>query len=189
MCINCLLCYAACPVYRLDPLFSGPPLSPWLSGITWIPVTKGPVIVRVYFRSTTASGSARSLASARRFLPTIRFFSTSATSTITTTPTPAITSSFMCPTRRIPAKIIAIAGNHDGRAVQIRRLLRRPDGNPPGVPAQFCSEGHRGAGRGGIDLPVSRAFIGCSIRRLPTSAASIPMRPRIQGSSRVRSLE
>ena len=24
MCINCLLCYAACPVYGLDPLFSGP---------------------------------------------------------------------------------------------------------------------------------------------------------------------
>jgi fumarate reductase iron-sulfur subunit len=24
MCINCLLCYAACPVYRLDPLFAGP---------------------------------------------------------------------------------------------------------------------------------------------------------------------
>ena len=24
MCINCMLCYAACPVYRLDPLFSGP---------------------------------------------------------------------------------------------------------------------------------------------------------------------
>jgi len=23
-CINCLLCYAACPVYGLDPLFSGP---------------------------------------------------------------------------------------------------------------------------------------------------------------------
>src|SRR6202171_1844274 len=24
MCINCLLCSAACPVYRLDPLFAGP---------------------------------------------------------------------------------------------------------------------------------------------------------------------
>ena len=24
MCINCMLCYAACPVYGLDPLFSGP---------------------------------------------------------------------------------------------------------------------------------------------------------------------
>ena len=24
MCINCLLCYAACPVYGLDPLFKGP---------------------------------------------------------------------------------------------------------------------------------------------------------------------
>ncbi len=24
MCINCLLCYAACPVYGLDPMFSGP---------------------------------------------------------------------------------------------------------------------------------------------------------------------
>jgi fumarate reductase iron-sulfur subunit len=24
MCINCLLCYSACPVYGLDPLFSGP---------------------------------------------------------------------------------------------------------------------------------------------------------------------
>jgi fumarate reductase iron-sulfur subunit len=24
MCINCVLCYAACPVYGLDPLFSGP---------------------------------------------------------------------------------------------------------------------------------------------------------------------
>jgi fumarate reductase iron-sulfur subunit len=24
MCINCLLCYAACPVYGLDPLFAGP---------------------------------------------------------------------------------------------------------------------------------------------------------------------
>ena len=24
MCINCLLCYAACPVYGLDPLFPGP---------------------------------------------------------------------------------------------------------------------------------------------------------------------
>jgi fumarate reductase iron-sulfur subunit len=24
MCINCLLCYAACPVYGLDPLFGGP---------------------------------------------------------------------------------------------------------------------------------------------------------------------
>ncbi|MBV8550189.1 MAG: succinate dehydrogenase/fumarate reductase iron-sulfur subunit [Acidobacteriaceae bacterium] len=24
MCINCLLCYAACPVYGLDPLFTGP---------------------------------------------------------------------------------------------------------------------------------------------------------------------
>jgi len=24
MCINCMLCYAACPVYGLDPLFAGP---------------------------------------------------------------------------------------------------------------------------------------------------------------------
>jgi len=24
MCINCMLCYAACPVYGLDPLFPGP---------------------------------------------------------------------------------------------------------------------------------------------------------------------
>ncbi|MFE5704582.1 4Fe-4S dicluster domain-containing protein [Rhodococcus koreensis] len=24
MCINCMLCYAACPVYALDPLFVGP---------------------------------------------------------------------------------------------------------------------------------------------------------------------
>ena len=24
MCINCMLCYSACPVYGLDPLFSGP---------------------------------------------------------------------------------------------------------------------------------------------------------------------
>ena len=24
MCINCVLCYAACPVYGLDPLFPGP---------------------------------------------------------------------------------------------------------------------------------------------------------------------
>ena len=24
MCINCMLCYAACPVYGLDPLFTGP---------------------------------------------------------------------------------------------------------------------------------------------------------------------
>ncbi len=24
MCINCMICYAACPVYGLDPLFSGP---------------------------------------------------------------------------------------------------------------------------------------------------------------------
>ena len=24
MCINCLLCYAACPVYGLDPIFTGP---------------------------------------------------------------------------------------------------------------------------------------------------------------------
>ena len=24
MCINCMLCYSACPVYGLDPLFIGP---------------------------------------------------------------------------------------------------------------------------------------------------------------------
>ena len=43
MCINCLLCYAACPVYGLDPLFSGPGgASRWRSATTWTRATRGP---------------------------------------------------------------------------------------------------------------------------------------------------
>ena len=40
MCINCMLCYSACPVYGLDPEFVGPAASPWRSGTTSTPATR-----------------------------------------------------------------------------------------------------------------------------------------------------
>ena len=43
MCINCLLCYAACPVYGLDPHCSADRRpSRWLSDTTWTPAIRGP---------------------------------------------------------------------------------------------------------------------------------------------------
>ena len=40
MCINCMICYAACPVYGLDPQFIGPAAIAWLSDTIWIPATR-----------------------------------------------------------------------------------------------------------------------------------------------------
>src|SRR5436309_3134137 len=68
MCINCMLCYAACPVYGLDPLFRDPPRLPWLSGTTWTPATRGPVTASISCPITKEFGDARLLASARRFV-------------------------------------------------------------------------------------------------------------------------
>jgi len=39
MCINCMLCYAACPVYQNNEDFLGPASSPWPSGTTTTHVT------------------------------------------------------------------------------------------------------------------------------------------------------
>ena len=42
MCINCMLCYAACPVYGLDPeLHRARRRSPWPSATTSTPATTG----------------------------------------------------------------------------------------------------------------------------------------------------
>ncbi len=53
MCINCLLCYAACPVYGLDPVFIGP----------------AAIALAQRYTSMRESGDARSWESARRFVP------------------------------------------------------------------------------------------------------------------------
>ncbi len=62
MCINCMLCYAACPVYGLDPLFAGP------AAIAWTRATKARKRDSPFSRSTTPSGAAPSLASARAYV-------------------------------------------------------------------------------------------------------------------------
>ena len=69
MCINCMLCYAACPVYGLDPLFSGPAAIALAQRYNLTPGTRGPVSASISSPITTEFGDARLSASARRFVP------------------------------------------------------------------------------------------------------------------------
>ena len=83
LCINCTLCYAACPVYGLDPNFIGPAAMrarPSLQPRFTRSGHRG--ASRYRFRSTRASGIARWSANARRSVPSTsirrsRFSSTS----------------------------------------------------------------------------------------------------------------
>ncbi len=66
MCINCMLCYAACPVTAWTRCSVDPRPLPWLSGTTWTP---GPRRQRAprYPRITMESGGAHLSASVQRF--------------------------------------------------------------------------------------------------------------------------
>ena len=69
MCINCMLCYAACPVYGLDPTFIGPAAIALASATTSTPATRARASGSTCSSSTRASGAARSSASARKVCP------------------------------------------------------------------------------------------------------------------------
>jgi fumarate reductase iron-sulfur subunit len=64
MCINCMLCYAACPVYGLEPSSSGRRPSPWPSATTSIPAMAAPRNGARSCPRTTGSGAAPSSANA-----------------------------------------------------------------------------------------------------------------------------
>ena len=58
MCINCMLCYAACPVYALDSTFIGPAAIPLARGTIWTPGTKAEMPGRKSSLVTMESGNA-----------------------------------------------------------------------------------------------------------------------------------
>lgn len=68
MCINCMLCYSACPVYALDPDFLGPARSRWGSGTTWTRATKVRRIAGMSWPRPTALGRAPWWANVRRLV-------------------------------------------------------------------------------------------------------------------------
>ena len=59
-CINCMLCYSACPVYAIDTTFLGPAPSPSPGATTWIRVTRGRRCALAPSPPRTASGNAPS---------------------------------------------------------------------------------------------------------------------------------
>ena len=69
MCINCMLCYAACPIYGLDPKFIGPAAIALAQDITSTPATTAPRSGWRCSRSTRGSGAARSSGSAHGCAP------------------------------------------------------------------------------------------------------------------------
>ena len=70
MCINCMLCYAACPVYGLDPHFIGPAAIALAQRYNLDSRDQGAErAARHRSRSTRASGTARSSANAPRSVP------------------------------------------------------------------------------------------------------------------------
>ena len=66
MCINCTLCYAACPVYGLDPFFVGPAAIAMAQRTTSILATRALRSAWTFSRNMKGSGDARSWASAPR---------------------------------------------------------------------------------------------------------------------------
>lgn len=68
MCINCMLCYSACPVYALDPDFLGRRRSRWGSGTTWTRATKVRRIAGMSWPRPTALGRAPWWANVRRLV-------------------------------------------------------------------------------------------------------------------------
>ncbi len=66
MCINCLLCYAACPIYGLEPISSDPPRSRSRSDTTSTGATKALRSGSRSFPSTRGSGAAPSWENAPR---------------------------------------------------------------------------------------------------------------------------
>ena len=69
MCINCMLCYAACPVYGLDPEFIGPAAIALAERYDLDSRDRGVGSGSTCSSSTRASGAARSSASARGCAP------------------------------------------------------------------------------------------------------------------------
>ena len=82
MCINCMLCYAACPIYGLDPKFIGPAAIALAQRYNLDNRDEGAPERMEVLSSTRGSGAARSSASARRCAPStsIRPAPSSATS-------------------------------------------------------------------------------------------------------------
>lgn len=68
MCINCMLCYSACPVYALDPTSSVRRRSRWGSGTTWTRATKVRRIAGMSWPRPTALGRAPWWANVRRLV-------------------------------------------------------------------------------------------------------------------------
>ena len=70
MCINCMLCYSACPIYGLDPLFIGPAAIALAQRYNLdSAVTRAPASAWKFCRSTRVSGDARSSVSAHASAP------------------------------------------------------------------------------------------------------------------------
>jgi len=69
MCINCLLCYAACPISGLDPVFIGPAALALAIVTTRTRAIKGRQSAWRCSHIPRASGDARSWASVRGFVP------------------------------------------------------------------------------------------------------------------------
>ena len=69
MCINCMLCYAACPVYGLDPDFIGPAAIALAERYDLDSRDQGAANGSTSSSSTRASGGAPSSASARKVCP------------------------------------------------------------------------------------------------------------------------
>ncbi len=68
MCINCMLCYSACPIYGLDPKFVGPAALALVQRYNLDSRDEGAARARSC-RNTRESGDAPSLANARRSVP------------------------------------------------------------------------------------------------------------------------
>ena len=66
MCINCMLCYSACPVYALDPEFLGPAAIALVSATTWTRATRARRIAGTYSLRRRARGRALWWVNARR---------------------------------------------------------------------------------------------------------------------------
>ena len=68
-CINCMLCYAACPIYGLDRTSSARPPSPSLSGTTWTLAIADSENASTCSLRRKAYGAAHSSVNARRYAP------------------------------------------------------------------------------------------------------------------------
>lgn len=68
MCINCMLCYSACPVYALDPDFLGPAAIALGQRYTWTRATKVRRIAGMSWPRPTALGRAPWWANVRRLV-------------------------------------------------------------------------------------------------------------------------